>query len=142
MSDIPPWTPDPDYWKTNGPEEENNIQITLNVAFDGEKALHYLFKEKEFVQAETPDLIMMDINLPKRNGLEVLERIKTDPKLKKIPVIMLTTSDTYQDIDKCYSLHANAYIIKPIDFDQFVGIIKSIYDFWFLSVKLPSIHHG
>ena len=114
----------------------------MNVAFDGEKALHYLFKEKEFVQAETPDLIMIDINLPKRDGLEVLERIKTDPKLKKIPVIMLTTSDTYQDIDKCYSLHANAYIIKPIDFDQFVGIIKSIYDFWFLSVKLPSIHHG
>ncbi len=122
--------------------KENNIQVTLNVAFDGEKALHYLFKEKEFAQAETPDLIMMDINLPKRNGLEVLERIKTDPKLKKIPVIMLTTSDTYQDIDKCYSLHVNAYIIKPIDFDQFVGIIKSIHDFWFLSVKLPSIHHG
>jgi two-component system response regulator len=119
--------------------KENNIHLDLKIAYDGEQALQYLLKEKEYMHAETPDLIIMDINLPKKNGIEVLEKIKADNRLKRIPVIMLTTSDTYQDIDKCYALHANAYIIKPIDFDQFVAIIKSIYEFWFIAVKLPTV---
>lgn len=122
--------------------KEINVSVNLNIAYNGEQALQYLFKEKEYSNAETPDVIIMDINLPKKNGIEVLEKVKQDSRLKRIPIIMLTTSDTYQDIEKCYSLHANAYIIKPIDFDQFVSIIRAIADFWFLSVKLPSVHNG
>lgn len=116
---------------------QNQLDLKLHVAFDGEQALDFLYKRGENENAPRPDLILMDINIPKYSGIEVLERIKTDANLKKIPVVMLTTSDTKNDVSKCYELGANAYTIKPLDFENFISMINSIYNFWFVNVKLP-----
>ncbi len=116
---------------------QNQLDLKLHVAFDGEQALDFLYKKGENEEAPRPDLILMDINIPKYSGIEVLERIKNDPNLKKIPVVMLTTSDTNNDVSKCYELGANAYTIKPLDFENFINMINSIYNFWFVNVKLP-----
>ena len=118
--------------------EDAKIRNTLHVAEDGEEAMLFLNKEKPFANAPTPDIILLDLNLPQKDGREVLEEIKTDDKLKRIPVVVLTTSKAEEDIVKSYDLHANSYITKPVDFDQFIKVIKSIEDFWLEVVRLPS----
>ncbi len=117
--------------------EDAKIRNTLNVAEDGEEALLFLQKEKQFIDAPTPDIILLDLNLPQKDGREVLEEIKNDDNLKRIPVVILTTSKAEEDILKSYDLHANAYITKPVDFDQFIRVVKSIEDFWLEVVRLP-----
>jgi two-component system response regulator len=96
-----------------------------------------LRKEGKYVDAVRPDLILLDLNLPKKDGREVLTEIKSDENLRNIPVVVLTTSKAEQDILKAYSLHANCYITKPVDLDQFISVVESIEDFWFSIVKLP-----
>lgn len=104
---------------------------------DGEKALRFLRKEREYANALTPDLILLDINLPRVSGLEVLEAIKNDERLKVIPVIILTTSDSDKDILQSYRNHANCYITKPVNFTQFIETIARIEQFWISIVRLP-----
>ncbi len=111
--------------------------IELKVAMDGMEALKFLKKEDEFVNEETPDLILLDLNLPKRDGREVLTVIKTDEHLRRIPVVILTTSNAEQDILKSYNLHVNCYINKPVDFDTFADIIQKIDEFWLKTAILP-----
>ena len=114
-----------------------NVTNGLSVAKDGDEALKYLRKKDEFANAETPDLILLDINLPKVDGMEVLAEIKNDETLKIIPVVMLTTSDSEKDIIRSYHNHANCYITKPVDFKKFIGVVQMIRDFWISIVKLP-----
>jgi|SRR5687767_8554184 len=114
-----------------------NVTNGINVAMDGEEAMKYLRKEGRFANAETPDLILLDINLPKIDGMEVLAEIKNDENLKSIPVVMLTTSDSENDIVRSYNNHANCYITKPVDFKKFIEVIQAIKDFWISIVKLP-----
>jgi CheY-like chemotaxis protein len=118
--------------------EDARIRNIIHVAEDGEEAMQFLNKEKKFDNAPTPDLILLDLNLPGKDGREVLEEIKTNNKLKSIPVVVLTTSKAEEDIIKSYDLHANSYITKPVDFDQFIKVVKSIEDFWLEVVKLPN----
>ena len=118
--------------------EDAKIRNSLHVAEDGEEAMLFLNKEKPFANAPTPDIILLDLNLPQKDGREVLEEIKTNDKLKRIPVVVLTTSKAEEDIVRSYDLHANSYITKPVDFDQFIRVIKSIEDFWLEVVRLPS----
>jgi two-component system, chemotaxis family, response regulator Rcp1 len=113
---------------------EGKVRNNLRVARDGEEALAMLRREGE----PRPDLILLDLNLPRRDGREVLKEIKSDPSLMTIPVVVLTTSGAEADIVKSYSLHANCYITKPVDLDQFITVVKSIDDFWLTIVKLPS----
>ncbi len=117
--------------------KEANINNNLNVVEDGVEALAYLRKKGEFKNAIRPDLILLDLNLPKKNGREVLAEIKQDKNLKQIPVVILTVSKAEEDIIKTYELHANCFITKPVDMDQFIKVVKSIEDFWFTIVKLP-----
>lgn len=117
--------------------KESGANVDLNVVVDGEEALDFLFKRKQFESAERPDILLLDLNLPKKNGLEVLEEIKAHESLKTIPVLILTTSDAEHDILKGYNLHANCFIIKPVDFDEFIHVIGCIEQFWFNIVKLP-----
>lgn len=111
--------------------------IELKIAMDGMEALKFLKKEGEFASEETPDLILLDLNLPKRDGREVLTEIKTDENLRRIPVVILTTSNAEQDILKSYNLHVNCYINKPVDFDTFADIIQKIDEFWLKTAILP-----
>jgi CheY-like chemotaxis protein len=113
--------------------------MVLNVATDGVEGINYLKKIAPYEDAITPDLILLDLNLPKRDGREVLAEVKTDEELRRIPVIILTTSTAEQDILKAYSLHANSYINKPVDFDQFFNIIQRIEEFWLNTAKLPTM---
>ncbi len=117
--------------------EEGRINNNLNITEDGEEAMEFLRKEGEFANSPRPDLILLDLNLPKKDGREVLEEIKDDENLRRIPVVVLTTSKAEKDILKSYDMHANSYITKPVDFDQFIKVIKSIEDFWLEVVKLP-----
>ncbi|MBI5359604.1 MAG: response regulator [Planctomycetes bacterium] len=105
---------------------------------DGEEAMAFLRKEGRYADVPCPDLILMDLNLPKRNGIEVLAEIKNNKNLKRIPVVILTVSSAEEDILKSYNLHANCYITKPIDLNQFMNVVKSIEDFWLTIVKLPN----
>ncbi|WP_287587143.1 response regulator [Candidatus Borrarchaeum sp.] len=114
----------------------------LNVAYDGEEAMAFLRREGKFKKAPRPDLILLDLNLPKKDGREVLEEIKDDRDLKCIPVVILTTSHSIDDIEETYSNHANCYITKPVDLNQFVKVVKSIDDFWLNIVKLPNKETG
>ena len=109
----------------------------IYVAKDGVEAMDFLYKKGQFAEAPVPDMILLDLNLPKKDGREVLAEIKKDPKLKHIPVIVLTTSKADEDIIKTYNLHANAYITKPVDLNRFVEIIHALEEFWFTIVKLP-----
>lgn len=109
----------------------------LHVATDGEQALDFVFQRGEHENAPQPDLILLDLNLPKVHGREVLKEIKEDPLLRKIPVIVLTTSDNDQDIIRAYDLHANAYIQKPVQFNDFVDVVARIEGFWLSVVKYP-----
>ncbi|WP_460302614.1 response regulator [Actinocorallia aurea] len=117
--------------------ETNKIGNRLHVVRDGAEALDYLFRQGEYADAVRPDLILLDLNLPKRDGREVLEQIKTSPELAAIPVVILTTSSAEEDILRSYHLHANAYVTKPVDFDQFIAAIHKIDEFFVTVVKLP-----
>ncbi|WP_414859153.1 response regulator [Nostoc sp. KVJ3] len=117
--------------------EDSKISIHLNVVEDGVEAMAFLRKEGIYVNVAHPDIVLLDFNLPRKDGREVLAEIKADEKLKRIPVVVLTTSQAEEDILKAYNLSANCYITKPVDFDQFVKIVKSIENFWFAIVKLP-----
>jgi CheY-like chemotaxis protein len=115
----------------------HKIRNELHVATDGEQALRFLHREGEYEHAPRPGLILLDLNLPRRDGREVLAEIKADPELRTIPVVVLTTSEAEEDILRSYSLHANAYVSKPVDFDRFVEVIRRIDDFFVTVVKLP-----
>jgi CheY-like chemotaxis protein len=118
--------------------EEAKIRNSLHVAKDGVEAMLFLHGKEKFSDSPRPDLILLDLNLPKKDGREVLKEIKEDSDLKSIPVVILTTSGADKDILKSYNLHANAYVTKPLDFDQFIKVVKSIGNFWLEIVKLPS----
>jgi CheY-like chemotaxis protein len=113
------------------------IRNQLNVVTDGEQALDYLHQAGEFAGAARPGLVLLDLNLPRRDGLEVLAELKQDPVLRVIPVVILTTSQAEEDILRSYSLHANAYISKPVDFERFIEVIRQIDNFFITVVKLP-----
>ena len=117
--------------------KESKIANKVHVVEDGVKAIDYLHKEGDYAAATRPDLILLDLNLPKKDGREVLAEIKEEPGIKRIPVVILTTSKSEEDILKTYNLHANCYITKPVDIGQFINVIKKIEDFWFSIVKLP-----
>jgi CheY-like chemotaxis protein len=117
--------------------EEHKIGNTLNVVSDGVEALAYLRREGQFAGAVRPDLILLDLNLPRRDGRQVLEEIKSDEDLRKIPVVVLTTSQLDEDILRSYQLYANAYVTKPVDFEQFIKVVRQIDDFFVSVVKLP-----
>lgn len=116
---------------------EGKVRNNLHVTPDGVEALRFLRREGEYADAVRPDLILLDLNLPKKDGREVLEDIKADPSLRYIPVVVLTSSEAEQDIVRAYDLHANCYVTKPVDLDQFIHVVHSIEDFWFTIVKLP-----
>ena len=109
----------------------------LHVVVDGEAAIDFLRQRGAHASSPTPDLVLLDLNLPRKDGREVLTEIKADPMLKRIPVVVLTTSQADRDIIQSYDLHANCYITKPVDLDHFVTVVRSIQDFWFTTVKLP-----
>jgi chemotaxis family two-component system response regulator Rcp1 len=116
---------------------ESKMLNILNAVADGDAALAYLRRQGEYAQVTRPDMILLDLNLPKKDGREVLEDIKNDPDLKRIPVMIITSSKAEEDILKSYNLHANCYITKPVDLDRFMTVVKSIEDFWVSIVKLP-----
>ncbi len=118
--------------------EESKIHNNLHVVVDGVEAMAFLRREGNYVNAVRPDLILLDLNLPKKNGHEVLMEIKADNELKSIPVVILTVSKADEDILNAYNLHANCYITKPLDLEQFTKVVKSIEEFWFSIVKLPA----
>jgi CheY-like chemotaxis protein len=118
--------------------EEAKIKNSLHVAEDGEEAILYLHGKEKFSGSRRPDLILLDLNLPKKDGREVLRVIKEDSNLKNIPVIILTSSSAEKDILGAYGLHANAYVTKPLEFDQFMKVVGSIENFWLEVVKLPT----
>ena len=119
---------------------ESKVRNTLHVVSDGEQAMAFVRRQGDHADAPRPDLILLDLNLPRMNGREVLREVKTDPDLKSIPVVVLTSSKSEEDVVKSYELHVNAYILKPVDFHQFVKVMQAIEDFWFVIVKLPSRH--
>lgn len=118
--------------------EDHKIGNMLSVVSDGVEALEYVRREGSYASATRPDLILLDLNLPRKSGIEVLEEIKGDPALATIVVVVLTTSEAEEDIVRAYKLHANAYITKPVDFEQFTKIVHQIDDFFIGVVKLPS----
>lgn len=115
------------------------IDVNLSVVHDGVEAIEFLRHQGQFAGAPTPDLILLDLNLPRKNGREVLSEIKTDPELKRIPVLIMTTSRAEQDVNRAYNLNANCYITKPMDLDEFLRIVKAIEDFWLKTVTLPKV---
>ncbi len=115
--------------------QESKIVSNLDVVRDGVEAIDYLKKKGKFSNTRKPNLILLDLNLPKRNGFEVLETIKQDKELKRIPIVILTVSDAKEDLIKAYNLHANCYVIKPLEMKEFHKIINSIVNFWFTIVK-------
>ena len=117
--------------------KESKLVNKLHVAGDGEEALAFLRKQDKYANAPRPDLILLDLNLPKKDGREVLAEIKADPHLKRIPVVILTISESEGDILATYDLHANCFITKPIGLEQFVEVVKSIEEFWLSIVRLP-----
>lgn len=117
--------------------EDSKFSIHLNVVEDGVEAMAFLRKEEKYAKVAQPHIVLLDLNLPRKDGREVLAEIKGDENLKRIPVVILTTSQSEEDILKAYNLYANCYITKPVDFDQFVKVVQSIENFWFAIVKLP-----
>jgi CheY-like chemotaxis protein len=117
--------------------DEHKVRNKLNVVQDGEEALAYLRREGKYADATRPDLILLDLNLPRVDGREVLGVIKEDHDLRRIPVVVLTTSQADEDILRSYSLHANAYVTKPVDFDSFIAVVRQIDEFFVSVVKLP-----
>ncbi len=127
----------PDVRLTERALKNGTLNKQVSVVRDGEQALAFLRRQGEYADAPRPDIILLDLGLPKKNGAEVLAEIKMDPALKRIPVIVLTTSDAEQDVLDAYDRHANAYTKKPVDMDEFVKTIKMIEDFWLSLVILP-----
>ncbi|WP_019632086.1 response regulator [Actinomadura atramentaria] len=117
--------------------EHNKLRNNLHVVNDGEQAMRFLRREEEHEKAPRPDLILLDLNLPRKDGRAVLEEIKADRDLRSIPVVVLTTSEADEDILRSYDLHANAYVTKPVDFDRFIQVVRQIDDFFVTVVKLP-----
>lgn len=117
--------------------KDGKLTINLVVAVDGEEAMAYLRKEGEYKSVAIPDLVLLDLNMPIKNGFEVLDEMKQDPELRRIPVIIMTISKAEEDVLKSYNLHANAYIVKPVELNQFISAIKSVENFWLTIVKLP-----
>lgn len=117
--------------------KEGKVRNHLSVVDDGAKAIDYLFRRDAYAQAPRPDLILLDLNLPKKDGREVLAEIKGDASLRSIPVVVLTTSQADEDVVRAYDLHVNCYITKPIDLYQFLNVVKAIEDFWLTIVKMP-----
>ena len=117
--------------------KEGKIRNQLNVAWNGEEALAYLRREGRFASAPRPDIILLDLNLPRKGGREVLAEIKDDPRLRCIPVVILTTSQAEQDIAESYNHHANCYIVKPVDLDHFINVVRTVEGFWLQIVELP-----
>ncbi|MET8230871.1 response regulator [Micromonospora sp. NPDC005298] len=117
--------------------EEHKLRNRLTVVSDGTEALAYLRQEGQYADVVTPDLILLDLNLPRRDGREVLEEIKKDEQLRRIPVVVLTTSQADEDILRSYQLHANAYVTKPVDFERFISVVRQIDEFFVSVVKLP-----
>jgi CheY-like chemotaxis protein len=128
---------EPDIDLTKEALEEFHFVNNLHIVKDGEDALDFLYKKKQYKDAPDPDLILLDLNLPKKDGLEVLAEIKTKEELKVIPVVILTTSEAEEDIIKSYKLHANCYITKPLDLNQFLEVIKTFGNFWLSIAKYP-----
>jgi chemotaxis family two-component system response regulator Rcp1 len=117
--------------------KEAKVNNKINVVKDGVEAVAFLRREGQYADAPRPDIILLDLNIPKKSGQEVLAEIKADDDLKRIPVVIMTISKAEEDIMKTYNLHANCYIIKPVNLDQFICVVKSIENFWFTIVKLP-----
>lgn len=117
--------------------EDSKMAVNLSIVEDGVEAMDFLKKQKKYSEAPHPDLVLLDLNLPKKDGRQVLFEMKADEALKRIPVVVLTTSQAEEDILKAYNLCANCYITKPVDFDRFVKIVQAIENFWFTIVKLP-----
>ncbi|MCK9795551.1 response regulator [Isoptericola sp. 4D.3] len=117
--------------------EEHKVANRLSVVADGVSAMAFLRKEGEHAEAPTPDLILLDLNLPRMDGREVLAAVKADERLRHIPVVVLTTSEAEEDVLRSYSLHANAYVTKPVDFDRFIQVVRQIDDFFVTVVRLP-----
>ena len=120
--------------------EHNKVYNRLHVVSDGVQALEFLRGEGEHVGAPRPDLVLLDLNLPRKDGREVLAEVKEDPDLRRIPVVVLTTSKAEEDVLRSYDLHANAYVTKPVDFDRFIEVVRQIDEFFVSVVKLPD--HG
>ena len=118
--------------------KEGKVYHKLHWAKDGVEAMEFLQQKGKYKDSPRPDIILLDLNLPKKDGREVLQDIKQDEKLKRIPVVVLTTSKAEEDVLRTYNLHANCYVTKPVDLDQFITVVKSIEDFWLTIVKLPS----
>ncbi len=119
--------------------KDSKLFNNLNVVPDGVEAMAFLRRQEQYTNAPRPDLILLDLNLPRMDGRQVLQEIKSDESLKRIPVVVLTTSSNETDIFITYNLHANCYISKPVDFTQFINVVKSIEHFWFSIVRLPPI---
>lgn len=119
--------------------EDNTFQNRLHVAHDGEEGLDFLYRRAGFEDAPRPDLILLDLNLPKYDGRQLLERVKSDPDLARIPIVVLTTSSAEEDIVRSYKLHANAYVSKPVDLDQFISAVRQIDEFFLQVVRLPGV---
>jgi CheY-like chemotaxis protein len=117
---------------------DNKVHNRLHVVNNGVDAMAFLHREGEYAEMPTPDLILLDLNLPRMDGREVLAAIKADELLRLIPVVVLTTSDSDDDVAKSYSLHANAYVTKPVDFDRFIAVVRQIDDFFVSVVRLPN----
>lgn len=117
--------------------KECHVRVHLSVAMDGVEAIDFLRQQGKFKDAPRPDLILLDLNLPKKSGREVLSEIKNDPDLKRIPVVVMTTSKAQQDIQRAYTLNANCYVTKPVELDEFMGVVQSIEDFWLTKATLP-----
>ena len=117
--------------------ERGNVINNLHVVNDGIEALSYLRKEDEYADKPRPDLVLLDLNMPRKGGIEVLEAISEDPELRRIPIVVLTSSEAEEDIVQSYDLHANAYLTKPVDFDGFLDIVSRIEEFWLSVVKMP-----
>ena len=117
--------------------KENHVLSEVHVVTSGEEAIDFLYQRGEYVNAAQPGLILLDIKLPGMNGIEFLRRIKADPKLKPIPVVVLSTSESEKDIAGCYGCGANSYIVKPIDFRQFTKVVKEVKLYWLVTNSLP-----
>lgn len=118
--------------------QEVQLNVNLHVVNDGEEALRWLKKEGIYAEKPTPDLILLDLNMPRMDGREFLRLVKSDQEFRKIPVVILTTSHAEEDVVQSYELHANCFITKPVDFEKFVQVVKSIEDFWLSIVRLPT----
>ena len=120
--------------------KDSKVRNDLHHVKDGVEAMAFLRREEPYMDAPTPDLVLLDLNMPRKDGREVLAEMKDDPETRHVPVVVLTTSAAERDLVKTYDLHANAYVIKPLDLDQFIEVVQAIENFWFTVVKLPQVN--